>query len=126
LQWVRRNQSRSRLRPFTRAINPALGDDPRTLDFGLWTLDFHPAYPLFFKQARTRSSTVAFSPSVPAIDRTASCASGCLNPNASNASTASLIFWSPAERARSALRASHAPAAPILSRNSTTIRSAVL
>src|SRR5262245_8415155 len=79
----------------------------------------------FRRQARTRSSTEDCWPSEDSALRTASWASICLKPRAINARTASLTFWSSGERARWALRASQAPAAPTLSLSSTTMRSAV-
>src|ERR1035437_5326411 len=96
-----------------------------TRQAGLWASVLHHAP--FFRHARTKSSTVAFAPSPALRDavRTASCASICLKPSAISASTASLSFWSSGDNARRALAASHAPAAPILSRSSTMMRSAV-
>src|SRR6185312_538198 len=79
----------------------------------------------FFKHARTNSSTVACVPSTAWAARMESWASICLNPSATRASTASLMRCSSVDNPCFALAASHAPAMPILSFNSTTMRSAV-
>src|SRR5258705_13633326 len=54
---------------------------------GYWFLNHGGHQPLFLRHARTKSSTVALSPSSDIAARIDSCASICLNPSAINPST---------------------------------------